>query len=402
MISFKEALSIVQQAAIPMVTEKCPLAQCPGKVLALDVRSDIDMPPFNKSAVDGFACRKNDLALKENTSVRAGHAPPIQVMETIAAGTVPKRKIGPGQCARIMTGAIVPEGADTVIMVEFTEETEDGRIIYKKKKTTANICYLGEDLRKGEIVLTKGTLIGAPEIAVLASVGATEPEVFIKPRIAVISTGDELVEPDKTPGPAMIRNSNSAQLIAQAKRMHINALDLGIARDMEEDLYNIIEKGLEKADVVLLTGGVSMGDYDYVPAVMQKAGIEILFKSIAIQPGRPTVFGRKRDQFIFGLPGNPVSSFVLFELLVKPFLFKLMGHDFHAPLISLPMGETYTRNKSTRKSILPVTIRESHVYPVNYHGSAHIHSYINATGMVAIEIGTTTLNKGETVDVRLL
>ena len=388
MISFSEALDTVLNAASTTEKVECRLEDCQGRVLAEDIRSDMDMPPFNKSAVDGFAYRCGDLSPR--------------ITETIPAGTVPQHPIGRGECARIMTGAMVPEGADKVIMVEFTDETDDGRIICNKEEIATNICYRGEDIRKGDLVLSAGTLIGPTQIAVLASVGATSPKVWAQSQVAIISTGDELVVPEQKPGPGMIRNSNSAQLIAQVKRIGIHTLDLGIARDTEKDLFKIIEEGLDRADVILLTGGVSMGTFDYVPAVMQKAGIEILFKSIAIQPGRPTVFGRKGDKYVFGLPGNPVSSFVLFELLVKPFLYQLMGHDYHAPMTCLPMGETYTRNKSERKSILPVTIKENHLFHVDYHGSAHIHSYINANGLVAIEIGNTQLRKGELVDVRLL
>ncbi|MBL7137848.1 MAG: molybdopterin molybdotransferase MoeA [Bacteroidales bacterium] len=400
MIPFKEALDIVLGAASLPDAEPCSLISSQGRVLAQDIRSDIDMPPFNKSAVDGFACRMADLAVGTGHTIRPGHAPALRVMETIPAGKVPSHPIGPGQCARIMTGAMVPEGADAVIMVEDTTELPDGTIRFDKEKSAANICYQGEDIRKRDLVLTKGLLISPPEIAVLASVGAVSPMVYNQPKVAVISTGDELVDPGEIPGPARIRNSNSSQLIGQIEQIHLKAMDMGISGDIEEALYQKINEGLGSSNVVIVSGGISMGDYDYVPAVMQKSGVEILFKTIAIQPGRPTVFGRKGDKFVFGLPGNPVSSFVLFELLVKPFLFKLMGHDYHAPETPLPMGETYIRKKSTRRSILPVAIRENHVYPLDYHGSAHIHSYINADGMVAIEVGATKLNKGETVDVR--
>jgi len=239
-------------------------------------------------------------------------------------------------------------------------------------------------------------------MAILASVGAVSPVVFKQPKVAVFSTGDELVEPGELPGPGMIRNSNTAQLMAQVEQLNLKASDLGIAGDTEEALHRKMEEGLAIADVVILSGGVSMGDFDYVPAVMNRLGIEILFQSIAIQPGRPTVFGRKGSRFIFGLPGNPVSSFVLFELLVKPFLYRLMGHHYQLPQVRLPMGVGYTRRKSTRKSILPVSIRHGEIFPVEYHGSAHIHAYISAHGMISIDTGTTELKKGELQDVRLL
>ncbi|MBE0648779.1 MAG: molybdopterin molybdotransferase MoeA, partial [Bacteroidales bacterium] len=302
----------------------------------------------------------------------------------------------------IMTGAMVPEGADAVIMVEETEELPDGTIRFAKDSTAPNICYKGEDIRKGDRVLTKGTLIDPQAVAVLASVGAVSPSVFTQPAVAVISTGDELVDPDITPGPAKIRNSNSAQLIAQAGRMHVHAMDSGISGDSKEALYKTIEAGLAASDVLILSGGVSMGDYDYVPAIMKEHGVEILFKSVAVQPGRPTVFGRKGPKFVFGLPGNPVSSFVIFEVLVKPFLYKLMGHDFSPLLVRMPLAADIRRRNTARKSILPVFLSNGEIFPVNYHGSAHIHSYIHAHGLIAVETGITELTKGELHDVRLL
>ncbi len=391
MISFNEALDRLLETAKPLGTERTPLATSPGRVLAEDIHSDIDMPPFNKSAVDGYACRRADLP-----------APSLRVLETIAAGTLPHHPIGPGQCAKIMTGAIVPEGADTVIMVEDTTELPDGKIRFINEFTSPNICCKGEDIRKEELVLSKGSIILPPAIAVMASVGAVTPTVFKQPTVAVISTGDELVDPKDYPGLAMIRNSNSSQLIAQVERIHLKAVDLGISGDSKEALLRKIKEGLTAADILILSGGVSMGDYDYVPAIMKQLGIDIRFKSVAIQPGRPTVFGTKGSGFIFGLPGNPVSSFVVFEVLVKPFLFKLMGHSFSPPLVRLPLGSPINRRNSARKSILPVFIRDGEIFPVDYHGSAHIHSYINAQGMISIEIGITELKQGELQDVRLL
>ncbi|MBN1198180.1 MAG: molybdopterin molybdotransferase MoeA [Bacteroidales bacterium] len=396
MIPFEQALDTVIAATSDPEHERIPLAQSPGRILATDIFSDIDMPPFNKSAVDGFACRMADI------SVETGHAPSLRIIETIPAGKTPIHPIGPGQCARIMTGAMVPEGADTVIMVEDTEELPDGEIRFIRDKTAHNICYKGEDIRIGDQVLSRGSLISTPAIAVLASVGAVRPVVFRQPAVAILSTGDELVEPSNSPGPAMIRNSNSSQLIAQARQMNLKAEDLGISRDSKEELAKKIEEGLNTSEVLILSGGVSMGDFDHVPAIMEQLGVTILFKSIAIQPGRPTVFGRKGAHFVFGLPGNPVSSFVIFEILVKPFLYQLQGHHFVPSILRMPMGQTIQRKKSSRKSILPVWIQNGEVFPVDYHGSAHIHSYITAHGMIAIEIGVSEIKKGELLDVRLL
>jgi molybdopterin molybdotransferase len=220
------------------------------------------------------------------------------------------------------------------------------------------------------------------------------------PRIAIISTGDELVEPAITPGPARIRNSNALQLVSQVKTVPAIPAYYGIAPDEGNELRRIIDLALAQNDVVLLTGGVSMGDYDFVPSVMQEAGIEILFKSVAIQPGRPTVFGRRGNTFIFGLPGNPVSAFVLFEVMVRPFLHHLMASTYKPIIMPLVMGVDFTRRKSERKSMIPVVIRDGAVYPLEYHGSAHINAYTEAGGIMTVEIGITSIQKGARVYVR--
>jgi molybdopterin molybdotransferase len=388
MIEFKEAHQIVLDSVNILGATHCDLNDSPGRILAEDILSDMPMPPFDKSAVDGYACRKDDLGSE------------LEVIEIIPAGVEPKHEITAGKCAKVMTGGVVPKGADTVIMVEDTELVAGNRVRFTGEKTSANICYLGEDIRRGQTVLKKGTLIRPQEIAVLASVGVTRVPVYRQPLVGIISTGDELVEPHLKPEASQIRNSNAYQLTAQVSRAGGIPEYFGIALDTEDSTRAIITRAIEKCDVVLLTGGVSMGDFDYVPKVLEELGIAVRFKSIAVQPGRPTVFATRKGQYLFGLPGNPVSSFVQFELLVKPLLYGIMGHEYDPPVLKLPMGETFERRKAKRKSFIPVTIRSGKVYPVEYHGSAHIHSYIFADGMVAVEIGESKLEEGETVDVR--
>ncbi len=375
-------------SAVVLGTEKVEMAGSLGRVLAVDVRSDMDMPPFDKSAVDGYACRKTDLNGE------------LEVIEIIPAGKVPAKTITTGKCAKLMTGGMVPDGADTVIMVEHIIETSGNHIRFVNEKTSANICFMGEDIRKNEVVLKKGTFIRPQEIAVLASVGCVEPEVFCRPVVGIISTGDELVEPYQTPAPSQIRNSNAAQLIAQVQKAGAIPQYFGIAADTEESTRQFITKALQNSNIVLLTGGVSMGDFDYVPKILEELGISLHFKSLAVQPGRPTVFGTKDGKYLFGLPGNPVSSFVQFEMLVKPLIFALMGFDFKPLEIKLPMGQTYLRRQTKRKSFVPVFIKSGKVYPVEYHGSAHIHSYIFADGIVALSLGESKLEEGALVDVR--
>jgi len=286
--------------------------------------------------------------------------------------------------------------------VENSEELADGRVIIHQIDGAVNIRRQGEDVKTGEVVLHSGCLIHPAHVAVLASFGLTAVPVYRQPRVAVVSTGDELVEPGDIPGKASIRDSNRFQLIAQIKKMNGIPVDLGISRDTEKELHPKILTALESNDVVLLSGGVSMGMYDLVPRILTGFGADILFRSIAIQPGRPTLFGRKGNRFIFGLAGNPVSSFVLFEILVKPFLYKLTGYDFTARYISLPMGTTFSRKKAIRRSIVPILMRGNEVFPLEYHGSAHINAYVSADGMISVPEGVTTLTKGELQDVRLL
>lgn len=390
MIDFEEAYNIVTGSAkTTLPVEKVELNDALNRILARDVRSDISMPPFDKSAVDGFACRRPDLP------------GPLKVLEVIPAGKIPEFKVTTGTCSRIMTGAPLPEGADTVIMVEDVEETGRDTILYKSEKIKNNICFYGEDIKASETVLNKGTLVKPQHIAVLATAGCVEPKVYRKVRVGIISTGDELVEPDIKPDPSQIRNSNASQLFAQIIRFGGIPDYVGIALDTPESTEEMIAQAFEKNDVVLLTGGVSMGDFDYVPEVMKKLGIEIKFDSIAVQPGRPTTFGVRGNRFIFGLPGNPVSSFVQFELLVKPLLYKLTGFQYKPLSIRLLMGKDFTRKKSVRLSWIPVRINDvGEVIPLEYHGSAHINALSFADGIIPVPRGIALIKKGELVNVR--
>jgi len=389
MIKFEEALKIVENSAFILDNERIDFKESLNRVLAEDIKSDIEMPPFDKSAVDGYACKKEDLLNK------------LEVIEIIPAGKAPEKDVEKNQCSKIMTGAPMPKGADTVIMVEDVEETGEKKIRYLKDKVKNNICYRGEDIKENEIVLKKGTLIKPQHIAVLATTGSVNPLVYRQVNVAVFSTGDELVEPEKKPSVSHIRNSNAYQLLAMVKNAGAIPEYTGIALDTEESTREMILKAFKRNDIVILTGGVSMGDFDYVPQILEELGVELKFKSIAVQPGRPTVFGIREKKIIFGLPGNPVSSFVLFELLVKPLIYKLCGFD-HKPLkIRLPMGRAYSRKRSTRLSWLPVQINENgEVLPMDYHGSAHINSLTEADGMISIPIGKTEIKKGDLVNVR--
>lgn len=390
MIRFEEASELVMSNAQPLRSEHVLMMDSLGRVLAEDVYSDLNMPPFDKSAMDGYAIRMEDLFMT------------LKVIEVIQAGQVPEKVVKTGECSKIMTGAPIPEGADGVIRIEDTETLGNGNIRFIGKESAKNICFKGEDIREGDLVISSGTCIQPQHLAVLASVGKVNPLMYAKAEVGVLSTGNELVEPMHIPSPSNIRNSNAYQLMGQLIKAGANPHYEGIALDTEVSLTAFLRNALDQFDIVLLTGGVSMGDYDHVPDVMDKIGIKILFKSVAIQPGRPTIFGRRGNQFIFGLPGNPVSAFIVFEMLVKPFLRKMMG-DFSLPLdIQLPMGINHTRVNSSRKSFIPVKIIQGEVFPLEYHGSAHINAYTTANGICTMEIGEASLEKGKIVNVRQL
>jgi len=389
MISFGKALEIVENSSVRTGTERVGILNSLNRILAEDIISDIDMPPFDKSAVDGFACRKEDI-LNE-----------LKVIEIIPAGKAPEKSIGVNQCSKIMTGAPVPEGADAVFMVEDAEETGQDKVRYIKEKIRNNICYRGEDIRSGTVLITKGNLIQPQHIAVMATAGAVYPLVSKKVKVIIISTGDELVEPDRKPVHSQIRNSNAYQLAAQCEKIGAQPVYAGIAADTEDSTRKMLNQAFKSGDVILLTGGVSMGDFDFVPKVLSELGVEIKFKSIAVQPGRPTIFGVKGNQFIFGLPGNPVSSFVQFELLVKTLIYRISGYNYQPENIVLPMGREYIRKRTDRLSLLPVKIiDQGEVIPIEYHGSAHINALTQADGLISVPVGQTTLRKGELVHVR--
>jgi molybdopterin molybdotransferase len=389
MIPFEKAYEIVMSSVFKTGTEVIPFNDSLNRILAGDVLSDMDMPPFDKATVDGFACRKVDL--KDN----------LEIVETIPAGKWPDKKIVKHQCSRIMTGAAVPLGADCVIMVEDTEILSSGIVRFRGAFTKENIAVKGEDVQKGDIVLKAGKLIKPQDIAVMASVGHISVTVSEMPQAAVISSGSEIVEPSEIPGISQIRNSNASQLMAQLKTAGASGKYYGIAKDDEDETLSLVGKAISENDIVIITGGVSMGDFDFVPSVLERAGVNILFTRVAVQPGKPTTFGLHSKKIVFGLPGNPVSTFIQFEMLLRPLISKMMGYEWQPVVHYLPMNERFSRKSDDRVMIIPVSVtKEGRVSPVEYHGSAHISSLPGAHGIIAMPVGKKIFEKGELVSVR--
>jgi molybdopterin molybdotransferase len=391
MIPFEEALRIVLDSAEPLGAERVPLTRAEGRILTEDVAADVDIPPFDSAVFDGYACRRSDLAHH------------LKVVETIRAGMPPKKTIGPNQCAKIMTGAAVPQGADCVIMIEQTENLDDNVVRFTGGTTADNIRRKGKDVKAGRVVLRSGSRIRPQHIAVLASVGKVRPLVSRQPQVAVVATGDELVEPSAKPGPSQIRNSNASQLVAHLDAVGAVVTDYGVVRDSADEIDRAVKTALAANDVAVFSGGVSVGDFDLVGDLLKRNNVRLLFEKIAVKPGKPTLFGLSERGYCFGLPGNPVSTFVTFELLVKPFLYKLMGHDYSPISAPMVLKKPVTRKDTDRQGWIPVRVTgRDTVEPVEYHGSAHILALCSADGLISMEIGLSTIEKGTQVYVRYI
>ena len=396
MITFNNAAEIVLSNSLKSEGEFIPLSEALGRVLAQPVYADRDMPPFDKSAVDGYACKAADIVGE------------LRLLENIAAGFKPVKTVTAGCCSKIMTGAMLPEGADTIIMVEECEDSGTS-VRFNGKSLKSNICYKGEDIREGDKVLETGTFIKPEQIAILASFGVTNAFVAKHKKIGILSTGDEIIEPDAIPTLVQIRNSNGWQLRAQALRAGAIVNYYGIASDSESSLREKLEKALNENDIVILSGGVSMGDFDFVPAVLDEFGLKTLFNKVAVQPGKPSTFAVKYSQdgsakkVVFALPGNPVSCFVQFELLIKPFLFKSMGGVAPGLKADLPFKSDYSRKHTERLALIPVRIDSDGSFsPVKYNGSAHITALNGANGIAEIPLGAGSFAAGEKVKVYIL
>ena len=316
-LSVAAAQQCVLESVAVFGAEQVKLEQSLGRVLAEEVRANRDQPPYDISAMDGYALRSADL-----TNVPAT----LEIIEDIKAGDMPTKTLASGQCARIMTGAPMPLGADAVIRVEDTEAKADNRVqINQAVKPGNDIRRLGENMRNGEVVLTPGTAITPGVIGVLATVKRAQVQVYRRPRVAILSTGNELEGLDEPVDPNKIPNSNSYALMGQVQALGIEPVLLGIARDDPEELARFLRRGVEY-DVLLVSGGTSVGVHDYVRPTIEALGAQMLFWRVSMKPGHPVAFGKVGEKIIFGLPGNPVSSMVCFEEFVVPALRRMMGH----------------------------------------------------------------------------
>lgn len=349
MLTVEEALELVAKYTQPLAARRVVLGEAAGLVLAEEIRSEVNSPPYDKALMDGYAVRSSD------------REPVRQVLEEIAAGAVPRFPVTAGAASRIMTGAPIPDGADAVVQIERTELVGDSEVRLEQVDAAAgqNVLPLGASLRVGDVVLRAGVICRPIEIGVLAEIGRSVVSAIPRPRVAILPTGNELVEVNETPAAGQIRNSNGPLLAASAVRARAEVLELGIARDERDGLRHSIEQGLA-ADVLVLSGGVSAGKFDLVPEVLMELGVETVFHKISMRPGKPLWFGVKQDGerlvLVFGLPGNPVSSLVCFELFVRPAISALGGRGFAAlPAVSARLNHAFD-HAGGRAAYLPAVV----------------------------------------------
>lgn len=387
MISVEKARGILAERGVIPAVETVPLPDSLQRILAQDVVSAVNLPPFKKSAMDGFALSKNDGSTR------------FKIVETIAAGSIPRQSIKRGECAKIMTGAMLPEGADRVIKKEVTRE-QDGIMVVVGSDKKANVCEIGEDVRVGEVVLRQGTPIRPAELGIMASLGIEQVNVFQRISVGLVVTGSEIIEPGRPLKQGQIYNSNAYSLGAQISQTGALVHYAGIASDDYPKTRQMIGELLDQKDMVLVTGGVSVGDFDFVPRVLIDLGVDIHFEKVAVKPGKPTLFGTRDEKVVFGLPGNPVSTFVIFEIFVKPLLYRLMGCDFEPVYISGVLEKEIRRKSARRTAFIPVVYHRGRIRPVDYHGSAHFSALSATNALLMIEAGVDRVEQGHTVHVR--
>jgi len=389
LLSVEAALEIVRQHARPLSPRPVALLDALGRRLACDVTADADSPPFTKSMMDGYALRSSD------TGERI-------VIEEILAGSVPRSIVGPGQASRIMTGAMLPEGADCVVPVERTTLDGDRVTLTGRAPTPGDhVLSQGREMRAGETILRAGRVLRPQDLGLLATVGCARPVVTALPLVHVITTGDEIVGWDEVPGPGQIRNSNGPMLCAQVERTGATVRDVGVVRDERGPMHAKFALGM-LGDLLVLSGGVSAGKRDLVPEVLEAIGVTAHFHKVALKPGKPLLFGtRPRDDgppvLVFGLPGNPVSSFVCFEIFVRFALDILEGRE-RSRLRRAVLSERVLY-KTDRPTYHPALLDGEQVRLVPWFGSADLRGLGAANALLVIPAGTQPIEAGTEVEV---
>lgn len=405
MISVDEALARVLSLASPLSAEKRPILEALGQVIAGDVRSSYDIPPHDNAAMDGYAVRWQDVAAASDRGPVE-----LRVVGNLGAGVAPTTSVQPGTAIRIMTGAVIPPGATAVVQFEHTDELDatSARQSVRVLKPAArglNIRQAGEDVRRGEVTLARGAVVRPAEVGVLASLGIAEVSVIRRPRVAILSTGDELVDVVEPLGPGQIRDSNRYALAAQVIRCGGVPVMLGICRDDAADLVAKLRQAREKADLLLTSAGVSVGDYDFTKQVLAAEG-QVDFWQVRMRPGKPLAFGRVGPLPHLGLPGNPVSAMLAFELFARPAILKMMGKtSWQRPRIEAILHGS-AENKDGRRCFYRAFAYPQdgrwHARLTGPQGSGILTSMSLANGLLEIPEDVLRVGEGDRVKIMML
>lgn len=401
MIKVDKALKVILNDIKTLDKEPVNLTGSLSRVLGEDVYANSDIPGFDNSAMDGYALKAQDTKGASKTDPKI-----LTVIEDRRAGYISHRAINSGQAIRIMTGAVMPKGSDSVVMVEDTQRRGmAGAKIFKTVSLQDNVRRRGEDIKKGEMVIAKGTRLNPAHIGLLASLGTAKVLVVRKPKIAILATGDEVVDVGKKLEPGKLRSSNTYTLYSQILKCQGIPKNLGIAKDNPDMLEARIKAGLD-CDMILTSGGVSVGDYDLVKFILAKMGTNIRFWKVAMRPGKPLVFGLVKGIPIFGLPGNPVSSMISFEVFVKPAILKMEGaNGLDAKNVDAVLEENITKKKGLRYFIRAVTRWEDGIYltrTTGPQGSGILKSMALANSLIVLPEDEEKIEKGGRVTVRFL
>lgn len=402
MITLEEARNRVLSDCALLPPRPHPLAEALGLVVAQDVVASELIPPFNNTGVDGYAVRAADTA-----AAASGSSVTLEMLGTLAAGAAPAVEVGPGQALRIMTGAPMPPGADAAVMVEHTKLSDDGRHVelFAPARSGENVRAAGDDVRPGDLVVPALTVLSAGHLGVLASLGMAEVPAYPRARVGVVSTGDELVEGPAPLLPGQIRDSNRRTLLALLAEAGCEPVDLGLIRDDERLIAEAFERGAGTCDAIVSSGGVSMGEFDFVKRVLDRVG-EINWMQVAIKPAKPLAFGHIAGKPTFGLPGNPVSSMVSFEMFARPALRQMMGHRvLDRPQVRARAPKGLSRRPDGRVQFFRVVAEwvndHFEVLPAGGQGSHQLTGMAGANALAVVPDGAG-IAAGDDVDVIVL
>jgi molybdopterin molybdotransferase len=400
-IPVTEAVKLVMKYAQTLETEQIPLEKAYGRILAEPIIAKHDVPPFDRSPYDGFAVRAQD-----TVGASADHRMRFTVMGEIGAGYVANEGIHRGEAYRIMTGALIPDNADAVVMLEQTVETEDAFTLCKPFSSGENISVKGEDAKEGEKLIEAGELIHPGTIALLATFGYAKVQVAKRPVAGILSTGTELLRVEEELVPGKIRNSNGPMVNAQLDRMGIVYKSFGMLPDDLDACTETVKQALEEMDLLITTGGVSVGDYDYLPMIYERLGAEVLFNKVAMRPGSVTTVAVLGDKLLFGLSGNPSACFTGFELFIRPAILQMMGAEKpYMPRIKAVLGEDVTQpNLFTRfvRALWEMTPDGPVAKPAGFNKSNAVSSIARGNCIIVLPSGTSGFAAGMEVDLLLL